>query len=75
MKKGDYMSAILRSKKTVFSFKDMALLWGNSGNAARVRINYYLKNGDLHPIRQGFYPKDKNINSLNFPPKYSRQPM
>ena len=66
MKKGDYMSAILRSKKTVFSFKDMALLWGNSGNAARVRINYYLKNGDLHRIRQGFYSKDKNYDKFEF---------
>jgi len=47
MKKGDYISTILRSEKTVFSFKDIVLLWGDSGNAARVRINYYLKNNDL----------------------------
>jgi hypothetical protein len=62
MKKGDYISTILRSKKTVFSFKDIVLLWGDSGSAARVRINYYLKNNDLYHIRQGLYAKDKNYD-------------
>jgi len=62
MEKGNYISIILRSKKTVFSFKDIALLWGDSGNAARVRVNYYSKNGDLYRIHQGFYAKDKNYN-------------
>lgn len=64
MKKGDYISTILRSKSTVFSFKDIALLWRDSGNAARVRINYYIKNKDLYRIRQGFYAKDENYNKL-----------
>lgn len=62
MKKGNYISTILRSNKTVFSFKDIALLWGDSGNAARVRVNYYLKNGNLYRIHQGFYAKDKNYD-------------
>lgn len=69
MEKGDYISTILRSKKTVFSFKDIALLWGDSGNAARVRINYYLKNSDLYHIRQGFYAKDKNYDKLELATK------
>ncbi len=64
MKKGDYISTILRSKKTIFSFKDIVLLWGDSGGAARVRINYYTKNGDLYHIRQGFYAKDKNYDKF-----------
>lgn len=64
MEKGDYISTILRSKKTVFSFKDIVLLWGNSGSAARVRVNYYLKNGALYRIRQGIYAKDKNYDKL-----------
>jgi hypothetical protein len=64
MKKGDYISTILRSEKTVFSFKDIVLLWGDSGNAARVRINYYLKNNDLYRIRQGIYAKDKNYDKF-----------
>lgn len=62
MEKGDYISTILRSKKTVFSFKDIALLWGDSGNAARVRVNYYLKSKDLYRIHQGIYAKDRNYN-------------
>jgi len=62
MKKGDHISTILRSKKTVFSFKDIVLLWGDSGSATRVRINYYLKNNNLYHIRQGFYAKDKNYD-------------
>ncbi len=62
MKKGDYISSILRSNKTVFSFKDIALLWGNSNDAARVRVNYYVKNGQLYRIRRGFYAKDKNYD-------------
>jgi len=69
MEKGDYISVILRSKKTVFSFKDIVLLWGDSGNAARVRINYYVKTGDLYRIRRGFYAKDKNYDKLELATK------
>jgi len=64
MEKGDYLSIILRSKKTVFSFKDIVLLWKDSSRAARVRINYYVKNNDLYRIRQGFYAKDKNYDKF-----------
>jgi len=76
MKKGEYLLAILRSKKTVFSFKDIVLLWGEtSTNAARVRINYYVKSGRLHRIRRGLYAKDKNYDRLElatriFTPSY-----
>ena len=64
MKKGDYLSAILRSKKTIFTFKDIVLLWGDSGQAARVRASYYVKKGDLYRIRRGFYAKDKNYDKF-----------
>lgn len=63
MNKGDYLKALLRSKKTVFSFEDVALIWGDSGtNAARVRLAYYLKNGELYRIRRGLYVKDKSYD-------------
>jgi len=63
MKKGDYLTTILRSNKTVFSFKDIILLWRESNlKAARVRINYYIKNGDLYHLRRGLYAKDKNYD-------------
>ena len=76
MKKGNYILTILRSKKTVFSFRDIVLLWGDaSTHAARVRINYYIKNGDLYRIRQGLYAKDKEYEKLElatriFTPSY-----
>lgn len=66
MKKGHYLSTILRSDKTVFSFNDIALLWGDSSPAARKRMNYYIKEGALFRIRQGIYAKDKNYDKLEF---------
>lgn len=65
MSKGDYLIAILRSPKTIFTSKDIALLWGEqSSNSASVRLNYYVKNGDLYRIRRGLYTKDKNYNKI-----------
>lgn len=69
MKKGDYLSAILRSPKTVFSFKDIALLWNGSGITARVRLQYYLKNNDLYRIRQGLYAKNENYDKFELATK------
>jgi len=70
MKKGDYISAILRSKQTVLSAKDIMLLWGEaSSDAARVRINYYAKSGDFYRIRRGFYAKDKDYNKFELATK------
>ncbi|OGG38425.1 hypothetical protein A3I34_03165 [Candidatus Jorgensenbacteria bacterium RIFCSPLOWO2_02_FULL_45_12] len=70
MEKGDYISTILRSKQTVLSAKDIMLLWGEaSSDAARVRINYYAKNGDLYRIRRGFYAKDKDYNKFELATK------
>jgi hypothetical protein len=46
MSKGDYLTVILRSPKTIFTSKDIALLWGEqSSNSARVRLNYHAKKG------------------------------
>jgi len=70
MKKGDYISTILRSKQTVLSAKDIMLLWGEaSSDAARVRINYYAKSGDFYRIRRGFYAKDKDYNKFELATK------
>jgi len=64
MDKGQYLSAILRCGKTVFSFGDIAMIWGESGLVARVRLNYYVKSGELFRIRRGIYAKDKNYDKL-----------
>lgn len=69
MDKGHYLSAILRSPKTVFSFKDIALLWSDSSPAARVRVNYYVKNQKLYRLRRGIYAKDKNYDRLELASK------
>ena len=67
MEKGDYLTAILRSDKTIFSVSDVALLWQESNlNAIRVRLNYYARNGDLYRIRRNFYAKDKKYDRLEF---------
>jgi predicted transcriptional regulator of viral defense system len=63
VEKGDYLQTLLRSPKTVLAYKDIILLWGEPGSeAVRVRLNYYVRNGDLHRIRRGLYAKDKNYN-------------
>ncbi len=61
--KGEYLDVLLRSPKTIFSNKDVALLWGEEAeNAVRVRLNNYVKTGRLIRLRRGFYAKDKNYN-------------
>ena len=65
MSKGNYLAVILRSPKTVFSSKDISLLWSEASTAAtRVRLNYFVKKGDLYQIRKGLYAKDENYNKL-----------
>ncbi len=62
MNKGQYLSSILRSDKTVFSFSDIAMIWGESNLTARTRLSYYVKTGELFRVRRGIYAKDKNYS-------------
>jgi predicted transcriptional regulator of viral defense system len=65
MKKGDYLNTILRSNKTVFTLQDIVLLWQEEHTgAALVRLNYYVKKGDLYRIRKGVYVKNKKYDKL-----------
>ena len=65
MQKGQYLEAILRSPKTVFTIKDVALLWGESNTQAiRTRLSYYVRRGKLYRVRAGIYVKDKRYNKL-----------
>lgn len=76
MQKGQFLEVLLRSPKTVFTFEDVALLWGEPGRqVTRVRLNYYIGKGKLYRIRRGLYAKDKNYNTLEcaariYPPSY-----
>jgi hypothetical protein len=64
------ISSILRSDKTVFSFKDILLTSGESNPALlRRRLHYYVQNGELYALRRGFYAKDQNYDRLELATK------
>ncbi len=70
LKKGQYLEALLRSPKTVFSVRDVVLLWGESNNSLVTdRLKKYVKSGKLIRLRQGVYAKDKNYNKLELATK------
>lgn len=57
------ISDILRSSNTVFTFKDISIIWGDTDKKAVIAaVNYYVKTGALYRIRRGIYAKDKNYN-------------
>lgn len=61
----DYLSNLLRSKNTVFTFKDVSLVWGEiSAERAKKRVHRYVKSGKLYSIRRGIYAKDKNYDKM-----------
>ena len=61
--KGQYIEILLRSARTVFSTKDIALLWGEQGAVkVRVRLSDYVKSGKLIRVHHGIYAKDKNYD-------------
>ncbi|MGB3072670.1 MAG: type IV toxin-antitoxin system AbiEi family antitoxin domain-containing protein [Candidatus Moraniibacteriota bacterium] len=61
--KGEYLEALLRSPKTVFTTRDIALLWGEAAeNALCVRLSKYAKAGKLVRIHRGVYAKDREYN-------------
>src|SRR3989338_4614007 len=69
MKRG-FLNALLRSGKTVFSFKDLILLWGGIDRlTAGSRVHYYIRQGHLYPVRKGFYAKDKDYDKLELATK------
>lgn len=69
MKKG-FLKNLLRSRQTVFTFKDLLLLWdGVDVNNAKSRVHYYVKSGDLYPIRRGIYARDQHYDRLELATK------
>jgi len=64
------LSKILRTKNTVFTFKDISLLWRETdANLVKRRISHYVKTGKLYSIRRGIYAKDKNYDQLELATK------
>lgn len=63
IKKGEYFEAIIRSKNTIFTTKDVALIWGEkTTNTTNARLSGYVKAGKLVRLYRGLYAKDKNYN-------------
>jgi len=61
--KGEYLDILLRSSKSIFSNKDVALLWGEEKKEViKKRLSKYVKSGKLLKVRRGLYVKDKNYN-------------
>ncbi|MCL4380414.1 type IV toxin-antitoxin system AbiEi family antitoxin domain-containing protein [Candidatus Dependentiae bacterium] len=56
---------LLRSKQTVFSVKELALLLRTIEPASLIkRLHYYVQKGELYHIRRGLYALDKDYNRL-----------
>jgi hypothetical protein len=63
--KKDYFSTLLRSNNTVFTFKELSLIWNEPDvNRIKKRVYRYTKMGKLYTIRKGIYAKDKNYDKL-----------
>jgi hypothetical protein len=61
---------LLRTNQTVFSFKEVALIWGDTHpQTIKAAINYYVRTGALYSIRKGFYAKDKSYDKFELATK------
>lgn len=66
----DYLMELMRSKNTIFTTKDVALLWGESDvNFVRKKMYRYIKTGKLYSVRKGVYAKDKNYEKYELATK------
>ncbi len=69
MKKG-FIKAILKAEQTVFTFKDLFLMWdGIDVNTAKKRASYYVRSGNLYSLRRGIYVKDKKYDRFELATK------
>ena len=66
----DRLLDLMRSKNTIFTFKDVSLLWGESdANFMKKKIHRYVKSGKLYAVRRGIYAKDKNYDKFELATK------
>lgn len=65
-----YLLDLMRSKNTIFTTKDVSLLWGEHDvNFVRKKLYRYIKSGKLYSIRKGVYAKDKNYEKYELATK------
>ena len=66
----DHLLQLMRSKNTIFTTRDVALMWGETDvNFVRKKLYRYLKTGKLYSIRKGIYAKDKNYEKFELATK------
>lgn len=66
----EYLLDLMRSKNTIFTTKDVSLLWGESDvNFVRKKLYRYIKAGKLYSVRKGIYAKDKNYEKYELATK------
>jgi len=66
----DYLLDLMRSKKTVFTFKDVVLIWGESDlNFVKKKIYRYTNAKKIFRIRKGIYSKDKTYDKYELATK------
>lgn len=57
------IAKIFQIKKTIFTNKDLALIWQEKNqNNLKAKIAYYVKTGALIRLTRGVFAKDKNYN-------------
>lgn len=62
MNKQNYLLDLIKLKQTVFTIKDISLLWNSSdNNFIKEKLYRYAKSDKLFRIRKGIYSKDKNF--------------
>lgn len=56
---------IYRLENSVFTFKDISLLWQETNpDLVKARVNYYVRTKQLYHLRRGIYARDENYNKL-----------
>ena len=66
----DYLLDLMRSKSTIFTTKDVSLLWGEPNVTFVTKKLYrYIKAGKLYSVRKGIYAKDKTYEKYELATK------
>ncbi len=66
----DHLLDLIRSARTVFTFQEVVLLWGESDiNFVKKKLNRYVRAGKLYSVRKGIYAKDKNYDKYELATK------
>ena len=64
------LSMLLRYPASVLTFKDISLIWRDTREQGVVSsLAYYVKKGELLPLRRGIYAKDKDYNRMELATK------